>query len=296
MSTESQLVFTPYRVSTITCNADIGDDINLDLSILFNNIEIQKKDQSFVWIQFLKEKDEVTRGENPKKKRKTKENSKNRFDNQITVLYKFAEDYYPNIKIFKNGNIQMTGIRDLEHPKIIIEKIIDNIKKIFAEVDPKIIITNYNDTNPTSRLIYSNFKVRMINSDFKVYNDAACTERFCVKRKELHSILINAKYDNKSSFQPSVYQGVKLEYYWNTDNKNKNGVCNCTGNCFGKNNGSGNGNCKKVTIAIFESGSILITGGVTFEQIDDAYAYICNIIKDNQNTIKKTQIGNLLLV
>ena len=83
-----------------------------------------------------------------------------------------------------------------------------------------------------------------------------------------------------------IYQGVKLEYYWNTIN-NSNGICNCTINCFGKNSGNGNGNCKKVTIAIFESGSILITGGITFDQVNDAYKYICKIIDENKSIIKK---------
>lgn len=298
MTTES-LVFSPYRVSTITCNADIGKDINIDLSVLFDNINI--KEDEFVWIQHLKDKSEIVRGTNPKKKRKTKtsSNEKNRFDNQITAIYKLSPDYYPNIKIFKNGNIQMTGIRDISHPKIIIDVLIDNIKTIYNS-NIKIIITNYNDINPTERLVYSNFKVRMINSDFKVYKDLEMTDRFNIKRKELHNILISHKYQNKSSFQPGVYQGVKLEYYWNENNKEHNGICRCSVNCFGKNSGTGNGNCKKVTVAIFESGSILITGGITFQQIDDAYSYICNIINENKNTIKKNSsdviMQNLVII
>lgn len=291
------LYFTPYRISTITCNADIGEDINMNLSVLFENIKIENDTHSFVWIQFLKENEERVRGQNIKKKKKNlKENSKNRFDNQITVLYKFSENYYPNIKIFKNGNIQMTGIRDLQHPEIIINKIIDNIKCIYTNIDKNIILTNYNDIEPLSRLKYSNFMVRMINSDFKIFYDIECTEKFNIKRKDLHNILIGQKYNNKSSFQPGVYQGVKLEYYWNTENKDNNGICKCTKNCFGKKNGTGNGNCKKVTIAIFESGSVLITGGVTFEQINTAYDYICNIIKDNQLLIKKSNINKELII
>ena len=32
---EEDIYFSPYRVSTITCNANIGEDINLNLKILF---------------------------------------------------------------------------------------------------------------------------------------------------------------------------------------------------------------------------------------------------------------------
>jgi TATA-box binding protein (TBP) (component of TFIID and TFIIIB) len=292
-----KLIFTPYRISTITCNADMGKDINLDLNVLYNNIVIENDIKSFIWIQFLKENTENTRGVNPKKKRKSKQqtNKKCRFDNQITVIYKYDNDYYPNIKIFKNGNIQLTGIKDISHPEEIINDIISNIKNIYNNGIKKIFITNYNDTNPTERLMYLNFKVRMINSDFKIFTDNDKTDKFNIKRKELHNILISGKYNNKSSFQPNVYQGVKVEYFWNTDNLQKDGICRCSSNCFGKSTGTGDGHCKKITIAIFESGSILITGGVSFHQIDDVYKYICNIIQENQQNIKKRIVHELVI-
>ena len=136
----------------------------------------------------------------------------------------------------------------------------------------------------------------MINTDFKIYTDKELVERFSIRRKELHNTLIGNHYNNKSSFQPGVYQGVKLEYFWNKQNKNKNGICQCSANCFGKSSGDGDGNCKKVTIAIFESGSILITGGVTFEQVTDAYNYICKVISENQIAVKKQIMPEMLLI
>jgi TATA-box binding protein (TBP) (component of TFIID and TFIIIB) len=289
LSADDKMVFSPYRVSTITCNADIGHNINLDLKVLFENIEISDADNSFIWIQYLKDDAENMRGIYPKRRRKSKTVStkKNRFDNQITVIYKYSADYMPNVKIFKNGNIQLTGIKDIAHTETIGQKIIENILRIYQTVDKQVILTNYTDLNPTERLAYGNFKIRMINSDFKIYTDDAYTQRFNIKRKELHNLLIGPKYNNKSIFQPGIYQGVKLEYFWNADNPAKNGICNCSKNCFGKNLGYGDGNCKKVTIAIFESGSTLITGGITFQQVDDAYKHICDIIRENKNIIKK---------
>ena len=49
------------------------------------------------------------------------------------------------------------------------------------------------------------------------------------------------------------------------------------------------GDCKKVTGALFESGSILITGGVSFEQVDEVYKYICDFLIKHKNNIKKIQ-------
>ncbi len=289
---EDSIYFTPFRVSTITCNASLGNDINLDLDILFQHIDIDTYHYpSFIWIQHLKESDENNRGVYPKKRRKSKtEGKKNRFDNQITVIYKYNDEYMPNIKIFKNGNIQLTGIKDIIHTEDIGNKIIQNIIKIYNENDKNIL-----KTDCISNLKYGDFKIRMINTDFKVYDDSLFTQRFSIKRKELHNLLISSKYNNKSSFQPGIYQGVKLEYFWNSNDKNKSGICTCSQNCFGKNNGEGNGNCKKVTIAIFESGSILITGGITFEQVNDAYNYICMVIKENKKNIKKQLMPNLII-
>ena len=292
---QTGVIFSPYRVSTITCNANIGENVNIDLKLLFKNIRISNEENNFIWIQFLKEDIENTRGTYPKKQRKTKANlqKKNRFDNQITVIYKFNQTYFPNIKIFKNGNIQLTGIKDFEHTKTIVNNIISEIKRIH-EFDQGIILSS-EEGDSVEKLLFRNFKVRMINTDFKIYEDIEMQNRFSIKRRELHNILISDIYNNKSSFQPGVYQGVKLEYYWNTNNIEKNGICQCKSNCFGKQSGIGDGNCKKVTIAIFESGSILITGGITFEQVTDAYNYICKIISDNKSTIKKQVAIDLVI-
>ncbi len=49
----------------------------------------------------------------------------------------------------------------------------------------------------------------------------------------------------------------------------------------------GNGNCKKVTTAVFQSGSVLITGGRSMEQIQDGYNFINSILKNEFVNIGK---------
>ncbi len=68
----------------------------------------------------------------------------------------------------------------------------------------------------------------------------------------------------------------------------------CSDHCFGKGKGNGDKDCKKITIAIFESGSVLITGGVSFEQINSAYDYITDIFNRHKNEIKKNDLTNLV--
>lgn len=292
----NKIYFTPYRISTITCNADIGDNINLNLNVLFNNLEVLE-DEKIIWSQFLKDENDMSKGVYPKKKRKSKKDTtkKNRFDNQVTIIYKFNDIYMPNIKIFKNGNIQMTGIKDTNDTITIIDEIIRNIKKIYS-FNPSIIKDDEDETKREKddiikTLKYQNFKIRMINSDFKLYYDKELTEKFELKRKEVHRILISDKYNNKSSFQPGIYQGVKLQYFWNKFSDKKDGICKCPTHCYGKNNGQSIGGCKKVTGALFESGSILITGGISLEQVDETYKYICNVLTENMAEIRRPKFN-----
>lgn len=287
----SEIYFSPYRISTITCNANIGNSINIDLNLLFDNICIKDvcfdNREGIIWIQFMKDGEDVSRGTYPKKRRKSKKDKvkKNRFDNQVTIIYMFNDKYIPNVKIFKNGNIQLTGIKDVKHTEIIVNYIIDNIKNIYNNVTKDVLAP---DTD-IEELKYHNFKIRMINTDFKVYCDPEMTKGFELKRKEIHRIFIGDEYNNKCSFQPGIYQGVKLEYFWNKFSDHNNGICCCPKNCYGKGSGNKIGDCKKVTGALFESGSILITGGITFEQVDETYKYICDFLRKNKNNIKKPQ-------
>jgi len=287
------IFFSPYRISTITCNADIGNNINLDLSVLFANIGVIENEgdlQGIIWAQYLKDDNEINKGVYPKKRRKSKKNilKKNRFDNQITIIFRISEHYMPNVKIFKNGNIQLTGIKNQQDTELIVNYIIDQITDIYNS-NRSIIIDYHDGYNLVMK--YQNFKIRMINTDFKIYCDENFQDQFEIKRKEIHKLFISEKYKNKCSFQPGIYQGVKLEFFWNVNDEIKDGICKCPNHCYGKGNGQTIGNCKKVTGALFESGSVLITGGITFDQVADTYKYICRFLKDNKNLIKKPRLN-----
>tara|TARA_A100001015_G_scaffold310569_1_gene412235 strand:+ start:501 stop:914 length:414 start_codon:yes stop_codon:yes gene_type:complete len=80
-------------------------------------------------------------------------------------------------------------------------------------------------------------------------------------------------------------------YYWNKETlgTENEGVCQCKSKCLGKGNGDGDGQCKKITIAAFQSGSIIITGANSIEQINDAYAFINKVISQNYELIRKIE-------
>ena len=85
-----------------------------------------------------------------------------------------------------------------------------------------------------------------------------------VDRESLHRTIVENGY--LSSYEPCNYPGVNIKYYFNPCKRNF-GICDCEKPCNGK---GLNDTCKKITIAVFKSGKIIITGGginIIFKQL-----------------------------
>lgn len=264
------MIATPYKVSTITANGYIGQMV--DMQLFFESVPLVDYDEGssgFVWVEF----EGHNRGTHVKRKRGGIR--KSAFDNQVTVVYRLRSGYSPNVKIFRNGSIHMTGIKTLEDGERIVDVVAETVNKIVrdqAEEQEKLEQSDQSIERPESQTKERNFIVRMINCDFSV--------PFKIRRKELHNLLVD-HYMNTCSYQPETYPGVKLQYFCNTNNCN--GICQCTRACIGK--GFGN-ECKKVTIAIFASGKMLITGATTFDHVNETYAYIVRVIEKHKKSIE----------
>lgn len=278
------LHFTPYRISTITSNAKIllkGNEERIDINLitLFDKININCNDVigCYVYTSRFENKssvNKIVRGNYIKKKRTIQH--KRTFDNQISFVYKFADNYYVNVKVFQNGSLHITGSRTVEDISVPLEKLIKEIK------DNKIDILKSENYN-LDDIIYADISILMINTDFKIFKEPEYTNKFSIKRRTLHNILIN-DYNMIARFDPSTYPGVKIEYWWNNINDIRDASTH-----YDKRNVKSKSNVKegikKITIAVFESGSILITGAITIEQVDETYTFICNIIEKNKEII-----------
>ena len=77
-----------------------------------------------------------------------------------------------------------------------------------------------------------------------------------------------------------------MKYYYNSSYDGC-GVCQCNNQCNGKGSGCGDGECKRITIAIFNSGKIIITGGKTMEQLTISYNFINSILKNKKKYMIK---------
>lgn len=276
---------TPFKVSTITATG--GVNTSVDLEILFNNITILPEDNTtdagFTYIEFGKKKsDTIYRGYHKKlsmtRRRKV---AAKRFDNQATLVYRRtgtgdSGPVFINIKVFKNGNIQMTGLKTIEHGTEAIDKVIEELRLIHDTCDSRIVENMSNAKN-------INNQIRLINSDFRL--------GFEIKRDRLCKIMQNT-YDVFCSYEPCIYPGAKIQFFWNSMHGAKqDGVCKCkTCICQGKGTGHGEAECKKITIAVFQSGCIIITGAQTHGQIKDAYDFICTLVENHYDEVKKSSL------
>ena len=284
----NKLYCTNYRISTITSGVYLTipniEKLSINLLILFNNIKIFNKNNNFIYTQHIdSNKEKIVRGNIHKKKRSS--NKDRTFDNQISFIFKIGDNYYPNIKVFQNGNLHITGCRCLDDINYPLLSIINEIKKIFNENNDLIINIDNNDIN---ELRHDDVKIFMINTDFKVYINEKLSDQFLIKRRLLHDILISN--DNTiARFDPSTYPGVKIEYWWSNNKdmckENDEDFCKTRRNLKKKISNYDKNNDKKITIAVFESGSVLITGAISLEQVNEAYIYICKILDDNKNKI-----------
>lgn len=241
------------RISTMTAVCKISDFIDLDN--LYDSININDI------IKYVKFKEDQCKGYSAKAAKKTRKKTiKKVFFNQITI-HIFNEKII-NVKIFNNGKIQMTGLKNKIQGKNTINIVINELNKI----------NNIDSPIYKNELKIENYEIVLINSDFDI--------KYKINREKLHRDLINKNM--YSSYEPIMYPGVNMKYYYNTAFNNK-GVCNCNNICNGKGSGFGDGECKKITIAIFNSGKIIITGGKTQEQILESYNFIYNILKNKKD-------------
>lgn len=283
----------PYRVSTITATGSINKNYSsknnepfIDLDTFYNFIKIEEDEnkEGVSFIEYGKNKFNESEYKGFSSKLSiTKRNSEpktKRFDNQVTLVYRKIEDNLKNeinVKLFKNGMVQMTGIRYIQQGEILMNKLVDIIK-IGINNNIKLIT----DVNI---LECCDYKIQLINSDFDI--------GFKIKREWFFKEF-TTYYQNHCTYEPCIYPGVKIIYYFNNNNFYMNGLCYCKDyDCCNLKNSAkkllvqDNKNiCRKITIAVFQSGKLIITGAQNYEQIDEAYNFISKILLKHEENIK----------
>ncbi len=221
------------------------------------------------------------------------------FYNSCSIIVKATTDIKPvNIKLFNNGKITLTGSKNetdgyysccilLNEMKKHIDNFPDLMIEEINETDSTDIIEEKIKENKSKEIIFKNLKIvdyeiTMINSDYNC--------NFKIDLIKLLNILNTNEKDLFTKFNPEKYRGLIVGYYWNPLKKVQDGKCLCKTKCNGKGAGKGGGNCKKITVAIFKSGSIIITGGRLVKQVEDAYKSINSLFDKYYHEIIKLSI------
>ena len=259
---------TALRVSTMVITAHWGTPIQLDtLSDSLRSILIP------IWcpdVGILKfEHKNMVLGCSYKDIFTNRKITSKSFFNQSTMVIRRKmdeekEDHWKevNVKLFANGGIQMTGVTSEEfaHKTIVwlLHTLLALPQSPFAE-KPSI----------------ERFSVQLINTDYAL-------NKF-INQDALHKLLIN-EYNLFSMLEKTIYQGVNTKFFYNTMNPGV-GICQCTNPCKGQGTGEGNGQCKRITMSIFRTGRIIITGARQMVQIEAAYEFLNSVFDKHQMAV-----------
>lgn len=223
---------------TVTCSYPVSFDLkNIAKKIKLSNPGIVYINWNQKVIRYLDEKFI------------SKKQSNKSFYNQLTIrmISKYKEKPV-NIKIFRNGSIQMTGCNSSELFVDCITNLNNLINTSFKNfIDDKKTMKN----NSLSIDDVFNLKINMINANYE--------ENIIVDRQKLYNILISKNI--KCIYEKSRHASVNIKF------KNDESVG------------------KPITIFIFEKGKISINGGRTMKQILDAHKFVTKILIDNYNDI-----------
>ncbi len=208
--------------------------------------------------------------------------SSDNFFNQITVVMNIPIDYNSsttkdvNIKLFKNGSIQVSGIKSIPQCNIMINKLVELLKGeycVFVDQEnvhcafgtpgaiPKII--RYIESDHVKIL---NIKLNMINTMFQYPSK--------INRSQLYMRLIELKMGllldptTRLKYQPDIHAPVHVKIDL--------------------------GNKKPVTVFVFESGKILIMAAKRRENIIDAYNYINKLLEENHEYVVKRNLIEII--
>ena len=263
MNSQSLQIF-PYRISTMVITGNLGTPINL--TSMFEQLPAVLIPIGYPDLGILKmEHKNSVIGASARDVLTHRRVAAKTFFNQSTIVIRrpFKNGWKEaNLKLFANGGFQMTGIPTEEFARETIIWLIAHLQeKLAVKVWPE-------DKTPSIQVC----NIQLLNSDYTI--------NATVLRNKLHRILTK-QYNLFSTYESTIYQGVNTKYYYN-ESKPPHlpaGICHCTTRCSGQGKGNGDGECKKITISAFQTGSIIITGARYLKQIDEAYEYFNTILK-----------------
>jgi TATA-box binding protein (TBP) (component of TFIID and TFIIIB) len=262
-----QLKPTPLRVSTHVITTSFGAKLNLDS--VYEQLPQRLIPVWYPGEGILKmEHNQTVLGACHRDCFTQRSISEKTFYNQSTIVirreYKPGEWKESNIKLFANGSIQMTGVPSAQFAKDTLTWLMNELLDF-----PK----NPFEGTP----VLQEMAIKLINTDYSI--------NALIKRNSLFQILTR-NYNIFSLNENTIYQGVNAKYFYNKKaDPAKPGICSCPKSCRGQGTGDGPGQCKRVTLCIFQDGKIIVTGARTMDQIEEAYHFLNGVLQKHADEV-----------
>jgi TATA-box binding protein (TBP) (component of TFIID and TFIIIB) len=188
-----------------------------------------------------------------KKSRVQKKKGTDSFYNSFYVKLTFFDhikNVFSNVSIFifPNGKAKAAGIKTINTINIMLTEIID-------------LITSIPGTIGNENLFAENIKIQMICSDFKIKPIVENPDGWCLKQEDLKNILVKEHSLSATFSSLSRYPGINLKYPSSVDKD------------------------KQISLLIFRSGSIIITGAKNSVDISNSYLFITKVISLNSKKL-----------
>lgn len=207
--------------------------------------------------------------------------AKKAFMNSFAIMIRFCfhgEYREIHVKIFNTGKLEITGIQSEDLLNQTKTHVLDLLRPYMnTELELAFVEKIENICNQKSVLINSNFQCG-----------------YFIDRENIHTIL-RVKYNIDSTFDPSLYPGLKCRFYYKNDLP-----CNLidqSGQILPEDAHYTMKELKSikkytiVTFTIFRTGSCLISGSCHEDMIELVYVFLCNILRNEYVNICASNIA-----
>lgn len=186
-----------------------------------------------------------------------------------------------NIKVFANGSLQCTGVK---HPRTGVAAI--RVVAAFCVGSMEGAGPRVSPTGPWRVGLYRTVN---INRGHRLGYEVCRDKLYRVLRTR--GLVVD--------YEPAKYPGVVVKYFYNRHNRRRDGLCHCYDDhpcgmggvrkqCL-KRHGDGHevGVCRRMSVSIFRSGSMLFTGSRTFRQLHEITEHILGICRRHRTDIEE---------
>ena len=178
----------------------------------------------------------------------------------VLIMRIFFDNAYRqvHVKVFNTGKLEIPGIKSNE----LFDLVINNLTNLLSGITKQSIV--YIPTSTVTVLVNSNFNCN-----------------YYIKREKLLDILKN-KYTLNVNYDPCSYPGIICKFYYNKQLDIQSG----------KEPSIKSNNILKISCMIFRTGSILIVGKCSDEELYNIYKFFKQLLETEYEQIYQTHIDD----